>query len=142
MLAFSYISAILVTLVPVVSANFDLNVVIGDVSTIFPWPDQIGGWMLTDGDDPKCEDLAENGVIAAWDEKNDLSHGREGIRCSPNNHCGYHHFDDVSIKISGHKQLKREADFTQDPWPSVEVVEMHFTNNPLHHYSKLTSVYV
>ncbi|KAL5428321.1 hypothetical protein PMIN07_011183 [Paraphaeosphaeria minitans] len=116
MLALSYLSAILVAVAPIVSANFDLNVAIGDVATIFPWPDQIGIWVLTDGDDPKCEDLAENGVIAGWDERNDLSHGREGMRCVPGSHCGYYHPDD-------------------HPWPSVELLEMHFTNNPLHHFT-------
>lgn len=109
MLATTYILAVLVALVHTVSANFDLNVVIGEVATVFPWPDLVGAWMLTDGDDPKCEDLAENGVIAAWDEKNDLSHGREGIRCVPGDHWGYHHPDDVSTGDGAEAEAEAES---------------------------------
>ncbi|KAJ4355849.1 uncharacterized protein N0V89_003870 [Didymosphaeria variabile] len=75
----TYISAVLVALVHLVSANFDLNVVRGEIDTIFPWPDTFGAWVLTDGDDVECADV-DGDPIATWAEKPDLSHGRLGIR--------------------------------------------------------------
>lgn len=94
MLPITYISAVLVALVHLVSANFDLNVVRGEIDTLFPWPDTFGAWVLTDGDDVKCSDVSGD-PIATWAEKPDLSHGRLGIRCSPGDHCGVLHPDDV-----------------------------------------------
>ncbi|KAF2448258.1 hypothetical protein P171DRAFT_481340 [Karstenula rhodostoma CBS 690.94] len=51
--------------------------------------------------------------INVWARRKDLSHGRKDIHCEPEKKCGYDHA----------------------PWPDVNLIEMHFTNDSLYHYT-------
>ena len=80
------------------TANFDLYVVRGEIDTVFPWPDTIGGWIVEDHDPPSCTDIDPEDATehSGWKERDDLSHGRLGVRCWPKEHCGVDHINEVS----------------------------------------------
>ncbi|KAL1605244.1 hypothetical protein SLS60_004788 [Paraconiothyrium brasiliense] len=102
-----HVLAILATILPFTTANFDLYHIHG-VKAEGSWPgSEINGWQLQN-DNPSCEQVDQ---YAVWRDSGDLSHGRLGIRCEGK--CGY----------------------GDAPWPDVKLIEMHFTNNPLYHFT-------
>ncbi|KAF1970733.1 hypothetical protein BU23DRAFT_570413 [Bimuria novae-zelandiae CBS 107.79] len=103
----AYVLTTLFALVQLTVANFDLYQVHGVLAT-GPWPGtEIKGWKVVN-DDPRCDQIDLN---AGWRSAGDLSHGRRDIRCEGK--CG----------------------INDPPWPDVKLVEMHFTNNPLWHFT-------
>ena len=125
---FVYLLVALFALARVTEANFDMYQIHG-VRTGTTWPgDELTGWKLVNND-PNCDQIDHD---ASWQSRKDLSHGRRGIRCDGK--CGY---DDVSSQLQQLVCLLRSQILTstQPPWPDRKLVEMHFTNNPLYHFT-------
>lgn len=88
---FAHVLAILVAFVRLTSANFDLYHVHG-VKAVGGWPGaEINGWQVQ-SDNPTCDEVDK---FAVWPPRSDLSHGRKGVRCDPENKCSY---GDVSLQ--------------------------------------------
>lgn len=115
---FSFPTAVVLlaaSLAPVVHADFDIYMVLGETNTGIPYE----GYQVFDGAPANCDAVRS---AKYWDAWFDVSGRKLGVRCR-----------------GGHRGIGCIDEY--DPVHEIRALEMHFANDPLLHWSKLKSLF-
>lgn len=107
--SFPTVAFMAAALVPSIQANFDLYFVFGTTYSGIPYE----RWQVFEAEPTDCEHIRS---LPAWDSSADVSGNKVGVRCR-----------------GGEQGI---GCFDYDPPEEIRQLEMHFSNEPLYHFSK------